>query len=81
MMSVGSIEDVYCEVDALSTGSAEQFYFFDKKKRKILKLKAVSIKTSSSIIHYYLIFLVHIFPLVYPYSYILKSVQHYVKAF
>ena len=46
------IKDVYCEVDAPSTGSSAWFYCFDKKLWNILK--AISIKTSSCIAHYYL---------------------------
>ena len=46
------IEDVYCEIDTPLAGSTGQFYCFDKKQWKILK--AISIKTSSSLVHYYL---------------------------
>ena len=46
------IEDAYCKIDAPSTGSTGQFCFDKKKQCK--KLKAISIKTSSSIVHYYL---------------------------
>lgn len=45
------IEGVYCEADAPSTGNTGRFYCFDKKTQKILK--AISMKTSSFVVHYY----------------------------
>ena len=46
------IEDVYCEAEAASsTGNTRRFYCFDKKNQKISK--TTSMKTSSSIVHYY----------------------------
>ena len=44
------IEDVNCKVDAPSMGSTERFCF--NKKKQCKKLKTISIKTSSSIVHY-----------------------------
>ena len=52
--------------------------FIVLRKKQLEILKDISIKTSSSFVDYYLI---HIFPLVYLYFFILKLVQYYVGAF
>ena len=52
--------------------------FIVSRKKQLEILKDISIKTSSSFEDYYLI---HIFPLLYLYFFILKSVQYYVGAF
>ena len=56
----------------------DSFIFLTKEKGKYWNWKLFLLRPSPLL---FIIISVHIFPLVYPYSYILKSVQHYVKAF